>query len=82
MLTQKIFCDNLQAVFEITKGRDEKGVEIEPEIKFTPGLLSHPVPYASTIKPRSPAHERLVRQVQYSHPEEEPHAAELEPVSV
>lgn len=68
-------------MFDISKGKDDKGIDIEPDVKFTAGMISHPVPYTATIKPRSPEHERLVRQVQDLHPEEESHAAELDTVS-
>lgn len=70
-----------QAVFNICKGKDEKGIEIEPEVKFASGIISHPVPYRATVQPRSPEHEHLIRQVKDLHPEGKSDAAELESVS-
>lgn len=48
------------AVFRISKAVDEKGVEVEPEVKFEAGVVSHPVPYGATIVPRSEAHRKLI----------------------
>lgn len=64
------------------KGRDENGNEIEPEVNFIPGIISHPVPYKATLKPRSPEHEYLIRQLKHLYPDEESNAAELELESV
>ncbi|KAH9908656.1 cytochrome P450 [Xylariomycetidae sp. FL2044] len=65
------------AVFDIQKGINNSGDEIIPEVRFTPGLVSHPTPFRSTIQPRSPEHEALVRQVESMHPWEKSHADEL-----
>lgn len=65
------------AVFEIGKGLDSTGSEIEPRVSFTAGLLSHPEPFQATIKPRSPHHEALIRDVEVLHPWEESNAGDL-----
>ncbi|KAI3326720.1 cytochrome P450 oxidoreductase OrdA-like protein [Xylariaceae sp. AK1471] len=65
------------AVFNISKGLDENGVEIEPTVHFTPGLISRPEPFKATIKPRSSQHEALIRQVETLHPWEKSNADEL-----
>ncbi|KAF5387184.1 hypothetical protein D9615_001583 [Tricholomella constricta] len=51
------------SVFQIEKGRDENGVEIEPRCEFEGGTVSHPLPFAYTIKPRSADAEFLIRTV-------------------
>ncbi|KAG6872144.1 hypothetical protein C0995_012555 [Termitomyces sp. Mi166 len=51
------------SVFEISKGKDEKGIEIEPRCEFEGGTVSHPLPFAYTLKPRSPEAEYLIRTV-------------------
>ncbi|KAI0002705.1 cytochrome P450 oxidoreductase OrdA-like protein [Xylariaceae sp. FL0662B] len=65
------------AVFDITKGRDENGKEIEPEVRFKPGAVSYPVPFKATVRPRSSAHEALIRQAETLHPWEKGCADEL-----
>lgn len=56
------------AVYDITKGKDQDGREIDPEARFTSGVISHPVPYQATIVPRSVKHADLVRQIEVSNP--------------
>jgi cytochrome P450 len=59
------------AVFNVSKAV-ENGKEIEPVVEFTPGaLVSHPFPYKTSIKPRSPEHEALIRSVLVEYPWEE-----------
>ncbi|KAI5920501.1 cytochrome P450 [Camillea tinctor] len=70
------------AVFDISKGIDESGREIEPDVRFSGGLISHPIPFKATIKPRSPRHEELIRAVETLHPWEESSAAELRSLGV
>jgi len=41
------------AIFDISKCLDEDGNPIVPEGKYTKGLISHPLPFRSDIKPRS-----------------------------
>lgn len=65
------------AVFDITKGLDENGREIEPTIQFSPGIISHLSPFKATVKPRSLNHEALIRQVEDLYPWEAGDADEL-----
>lgn len=44
------------AVFNIEKIGDQ-------EVRFCPGVLSHPDPFKCIIKPRSGVHEEVVREV-------------------
>ncbi|KAL1850990.1 hypothetical protein Daus18300_012724 [Diaporthe australafricana] len=66
------------AVFDISKGLDDAGNEIVPEVRFSPGILSHPDPFKAVVKPRSSRHEALIRQVEKTHPWENGSASELE----
>ncbi|KAG5352963.1 hypothetical protein C0989_011606 [Termitomyces sp. Mn162] len=56
------------SVFEISKGKDENGIEIEPRCEFEGGTVSHPLPFAFTLKPRSPEAEDLIRIVNEEAP--------------
>ncbi|KAI2466346.1 putative cytochrome P450 oxidoreductase OrdA-like protein [Annulohypoxylon bovei var. microspora] len=58
------------AAFKISKYL-ENGREISPNVKFEPGVISHPVPYKNLIKPRSPHHEALVRSIEDIYPWQE-----------
>ena len=58
------------AVFDIRK-EVENGKEVEPIVEFTPGTISHPEPFKTSIKPRSSEHEALIRSVLVDHPWEE-----------
>lgn len=55
------------AVFSINKGL-ENGKEVESQIRFTPGVVSHPEPFKAQIKPRSPHHEKLIRSIEQQFP--------------
>ncbi|RWA07492.1 hypothetical protein EKO27_g7615 [Xylaria grammica] len=70
------------AAFEISKGLDENGVEIEPAVRFQPSVISRPEDFKVTIKPRSPQHEALVRQSEELYPWEESGANELQKIVV
>lgn len=70
------------AVFDISKARDDAGDEIEPAVRFSPGILSHPEPFRASVRARSPGHEGLIRQVERTHPWERGSAGELDPVAV
>ncbi|RMJ16492.1 hypothetical protein CDV36_003782 [Fusarium kuroshium] len=65
------------AVFAITK--DDQMVQ--PEIQFTPGVVSHPEPFKATIKPRSLHHGKLIRSIEQVYPWEESDAGILESMS-
>ncbi|KAH9930522.1 cytochrome P450 [Epithele typhae] len=43
---------SLLYTFEIKKRKDERGVEVVPEVDFR-GFISHPIPFECDIKPRS-----------------------------
>ena len=67
------------AVFNVRKPVDAKsGTVIEPEIKFEPGAVSHPLPYKASIKPRSAVHAELIRVAVDEYPWERSDAEELE----
>ncbi|KAF7591621.1 hypothetical protein BBP40_001260 [Aspergillus hancockii] len=68
-------------VFNISK-KIRNGKVIEPRVEFQPALISHPLPYEVTIKPRSPAHEDLIRSVKTDYPWERSHAADLKNIQV
>jgi hypothetical protein len=65
------------SVFKIEK-LVENGKTVEPEVKFEPGAVSHPVPYRTSIKPRSEKHEQLIRAAEREYPWEESDAKALE----
>ncbi|OBT69090.1 hypothetical protein VE03_01398 [Pseudogymnoascus sp. 23342-1-I1] len=67
------------AVFTVEK-LVENGKVVEPEIKFEAGIVSHPVPYRVSIKPRSKVHEELIKAAEQEYPWEESDAKELESV--
>ncbi|OBT75741.1 hypothetical protein VF21_05955 [Pseudogymnoascus sp. 05NY08] len=67
------------AVFSIGK-LVENGKVVEPEVKFEPGMVSHPAPYRISIKPRSKVHEELIKAAEQEYPWEESDAKELENV--
>jgi len=67
------------AVFNIGK-LVENGKVVEPELKFEPGMVSHPAPYRISIKPRSKGHEELIKAAENEYPWEESDAKELESV--
>lgn len=56
------------AVFNITKPIGEDGRDIEPSLEFTTGALSHPLPFAASFRPRSPAHAQTVIDFEKAHP--------------
>ena len=65
------------AVFKVEKLIDENGKVVEPELKFEPGVVSHPVPYRTSITPRSSEHEKLIRKAEQEYPWEESDAKAL-----
>lgn len=69
------------AVFSIEKPVDaETGEIIEPQVKFEPGTISHPLPYKASIKARSKLHADLIRAAEQEYPWEESDAKELESI--
>ncbi|KAH8666067.1 cytochrome P450 [Ilyonectria robusta] len=65
------------AVFSISKGLDN-GEEVESQIRFTPGVVSHPEPFKAQIQPRSPHHEKLIRSIEQQFPWKESDSEVLE----
>ncbi|TRX94103.1 hypothetical protein FHL15_004871 [Xylaria flabelliformis] len=68
------------AVFDIGKGRDMDGREIQNKALFTSGITTHPLEFKATIKPRSSRHEALIREVETLHPWEKSDAEEVESI--
>ncbi|KAH7139807.1 cytochrome P450 [Dactylonectria estremocensis] len=65
------------AVFGISKSI-ENGKEVEANMQFTPGVVSHPEAFKAKIKPRSFQHERLIRSIEQRFPWEESDSKVLE----
>ncbi|KAL4936814.1 hypothetical protein BDV06DRAFT_233009 [Aspergillus oleicola] len=61
------------AVFNISPDREGSA-----RAEFLPGVISHPVPFSLTIKPRSEEHEELVRGVEVDFPFEESHMDDID----
>ncbi|KAJ0163091.1 O-methylsterigmatocystin oxidoreductase [Colletotrichum tanaceti] len=55
------------AVFDIAK-KVVDGKVVEPEVGFEDGLISHPMEFETSIKPRSPRHEELIRSIEQTFP--------------
>ncbi|KAK6356024.1 hypothetical protein TWF718_000397 [Orbilia javanica] len=56
------------AAFHIGKAVDLEGKDIEPVVGQLPGIVSHPIPYQCTIRPRSEKYKELVSRVETEHP--------------
>jgi hypothetical protein len=56
----------------------ENGTTVEPKVDFEPGAISHPLPYRTSIKPRSEKHEVLIEKGEEEYPWEESDAKTLE----
>ncbi|TFK47616.1 cytochrome P450 [Heliocybe sulcata] len=54
------------AAFNVAKAKDEAGREIDVSDRYTDGLISHPLPFACSIAPRSPQAESLIREARDS----------------
>jgi hypothetical protein len=65
------------AVFNINSISQTAQATME-SLRFQPGIISHPVPFKASIKPRSHKHELLVRSVEMEHPWEESDSKRLE----
>ena len=68
------------AVFTIEKPFVD-GKVVKPEVRFEPGIISHPIPYRASIRPRSKAHEELIKAAERIYPWEESDARELENIN-
>ncbi|KAK0205290.1 cytochrome P450 [Desarmillaria ectypa] len=60
--TMWIAMASILAAFDISKAVDERGNEITPPVKLSPGTISHPAPFPCIIKPRSKAALDLIMQ--------------------
>ncbi|KAG9075892.1 hypothetical protein FRC06_009838 [Ceratobasidium sp. 370] len=54
-----ISVSNTLANFMITKAKDESGVEITPEERYSTGVVSHPLPFSCNITPKDDRKEWL-----------------------
>ncbi|KAJ5761024.1 hypothetical protein N7520_008180 [Penicillium odoratum] len=68
---------NTLATFNITKSIGQDGQEIEPPVDFTPGIISHPVPYECKFSPRSEKHKELILEFERKTPFENSDAEAL-----
>ncbi|KAI0070807.1 cytochrome P450 [Panus rudis PR-1116 ss-1] len=59
--TLSINIATILSAFDITKALDEFGREIVPREEYTNGMLTFPKAFQCKIKPRSPAHEEMIR---------------------
>ncbi|KAF7553348.1 hypothetical protein G7Z17_g3701 [Cylindrodendrum hubeiense] len=65
------------AAFNISKAVDEQGLEIDVELKATPGLATHVEDFPYKITPRNPKQVELIRAITIEHPWEESDASLL-----
>ncbi|KAF9469506.1 cytochrome P450 [Collybia nuda] len=54
------------ATMDISMALDENGKEIIPELEFSTGITSHPVPFRCNIRPRNEAARSLIAQADIS----------------
>lgn len=69
---------NTLAVFDIRKPIGDDGKEVELPQDFTPGIISHPIPYKCRITPRSEEHRQLIVDFEKYTPFENSDAGDLE----
>lgn len=70
------------AVFKIQKPVDANGTVIEPELKFEPGVVSHPIPYKASITPRSKEHAQIIKEAEKQYPWDKSDAEALKTIKV
>lgn len=56
------------AVFDIKKQVDKDGVEITPELNFTPGVISYPADFKCNVVPRSEKHAEVIVSIETEQP--------------
>lgn len=56
------------AVFKISKPLNADGIEVSPEIRWEPGVVSHPAPYKAKVTPRGARYAELIRTVEGKYP--------------
>ncbi|KAL9563002.1 hypothetical protein ACKAV7_012744 [Fusarium commune] len=64
-----LFLNIAQSLAVLHIRKDENGAQ--PELLFTPGMISHPKPFKAAITPRSPHHEQLIRSLEQEFPWEQ-----------
>ncbi|OCB88748.1 cytochrome P450 [Sanghuangporus baumii] len=64
------------AVFDIKKAVED-GKVVEPTVSFSAGIISHPLPFKTSLVPRSAKAEALIRSVEEDYPLTESDAKEL-----
>lgn len=70
------------AVFKISKAVDQTGKEIDPVVSPQAGIVCHPNPFKTNIKPRSERHETLIQSIEQIHPWQESDANVLEGIKI
>ncbi|KAF1837812.1 cytochrome P450 [Decorospora gaudefroyi] len=65
------------AVFNVQKPV-ENGRVVEPDVQFTPGVVSHPMPYRVSVKPRSEQCKELIQKIEQVYPWRESDAKVME----
>ncbi|KAJ4411259.1 hypothetical protein N0V82_009076 [Gnomoniopsis sp. IMI 355080] len=56
------------AVFNISKPLDADGIEVAPEVRWEPGVVSHPAPYKAEVTSRGAGYAELIRKVEGKYP--------------
>jgi cytochrome P450 len=59
------------AVFDVKRGVDDAGKEVELVHGFTEGVLSHPTPFEVRLVPRSATHQELIKRFMEENPWQE-----------
>ncbi|PHH74362.1 hypothetical protein CDD80_3123 [Ophiocordyceps camponoti-rufipedis] len=52
------------SLFNVNKGVDELGNELEPELHVRPGIINHTMPFPHKVTPRSSTHAALIRRLE------------------
>ncbi len=63
-----MFIATCLAVLDIRKGHDEKGDVVEPLYQYTPGIISHPMEFKCSIRPRSERAAAMIKHIEEEHP--------------
>ncbi|KAF4341844.1 oxidoreductase [Fusarium beomiforme] len=64
-----LFLNIAQSLSVLNISKDENIAQ--PELLFTPGIISHPQPFKAVITPRSARHEHLIRSLEQNFPWEQ-----------
>ncbi|KAI1826532.1 putative cytochrome P450 oxidoreductase OrdA-like protein [Xylaria intraflava] len=68
------------AVFDISRSA-ENGMDAECKPKFQYGVVTHPSPFKSTIKPRSPHHKKMIKSLEDVYPWQQSDGRTLERIA-